>query len=537
MQPSSKFRDWYAGDVSGSHVDAAREAFNLAIQKFTSDLTQDDRKKVAVQDATSLEDLRSAVSTAEKRYLGSRRPAGKWLVKFSQRMHHYGTVLDAFAQHHPEYVALAWGAMKFLFTAVINHEDHLAALSKGLAKIAGLLPHSELISALYPTKKMKAAMAELYAIIIRFLVRAQDWLQESSLSRALHSITRPAKLRYDDLIEEIELRLQNVTAFATAASQAEIRDMRLEIMAMRDQQLEANCIMSYHANKFTENHAISLNHQLDTNHRLSDLQLSQILASLSSPLFIDPIKALQYGIHQNNKRRRSRTQSALSPFWFTNKFQEWSQSEKSSLVIIRGTYSLRTQLRDFGTNLVELVSAAQVAIVWTLRITVDDGKDVTAIDLLKYLIWQALGIERVKRTERFMALSCAKFQSARTEEDWFQLLAAVLADLDEVFIIVDTELISPILAPLTKDFSFRKEFSDIFKKLGDHAIETKVKVLLISYGEMRFCRAHDGDGHHEVITVGLPNHSSTGKKQGRTSIAQRRGPRGQTLQSQISARR
>ena len=28
---------------------------------------------------------------------------------------YYGNIFDVFAQHHPEYVALAWGAMKFLF--------------------------------------------------------------------------------------------------------------------------------------------------------------------------------------------------------------------------------------------------------------------------------------------------------------------------------------------------------------------------------------------------------------------------------------
>lgn len=43
--------------------------------------------------------------------------------------------------------------------------------------------------------------------------------------------------------EEIELRSQNVTALATAASQAEIRDMRLEIVDMRSQREEATALI------------------------------------------------------------------------------------------------------------------------------------------------------------------------------------------------------------------------------------------------------------------------------------------------------
>lgn len=37
-----------------------------------------------------------------------------WLEKFSCRVMYYGKVFDTLAQHHPEYVALAWGAVKFV---------------------------------------------------------------------------------------------------------------------------------------------------------------------------------------------------------------------------------------------------------------------------------------------------------------------------------------------------------------------------------------------------------------------------------------
>lgn len=33
---------------------------------------------------------------------------------------YYGGVLDALSQHHPEYVALAWGAVKFVLMVRIR---------------------------------------------------------------------------------------------------------------------------------------------------------------------------------------------------------------------------------------------------------------------------------------------------------------------------------------------------------------------------------------------------------------------------------
>ena len=74
-------------------------------------------KKAAVQDSTSLEDVRRTVLEAKIRYDTAHEHSkiSKWLSKFSNRVQFYGNILDVLVQHHPEYVSLAWGAMKFLF--------------------------------------------------------------------------------------------------------------------------------------------------------------------------------------------------------------------------------------------------------------------------------------------------------------------------------------------------------------------------------------------------------------------------------------
>jgi hypothetical protein len=105
---------------------------------------------------------------------------------------YYANIFDVLAQHHPEYVALAWGAMKFLFVAILNHESAIANLAKALARIADALPRMKLATILYPTIRMMTVMEELYAHVIQFLIRAHDWYREGTFRHILHSITRPS---------------------------------------------------------------------------------------------------------------------------------------------------------------------------------------------------------------------------------------------------------------------------------------------------------------------------------------------------------
>ena len=38
-----------------------------------------------------------------------------YIAAFSKRICYYDNVMDVLVQHHPEYISLAWGAMKLVF--------------------------------------------------------------------------------------------------------------------------------------------------------------------------------------------------------------------------------------------------------------------------------------------------------------------------------------------------------------------------------------------------------------------------------------
>ena len=89
---------------------AFEEAFNT-FKKSTS------RKNARALEGTSLRDVLDVVVAAQRRYEDQHTSSKtqRYFTEFSKRIGHYGKVMDVLVQHHPEYVSLAWGAMKMVF--------------------------------------------------------------------------------------------------------------------------------------------------------------------------------------------------------------------------------------------------------------------------------------------------------------------------------------------------------------------------------------------------------------------------------------
>lgn len=92
------------------------KAFQAAVERFTSDMTKDKRKITTAESATCLEEVQGIVAESMAKYESDRKhwKAKRWLHSMAGKLEYYQNVMDMLVQHHPEYVALAWGAMKFL---------------------------------------------------------------------------------------------------------------------------------------------------------------------------------------------------------------------------------------------------------------------------------------------------------------------------------------------------------------------------------------------------------------------------------------
>lgn len=97
--------------------DIAHEAFEKGIAFFKRELNPGQVQCEWIDSQTSLHDVLLAVKTAQSKYEGSKAEQGavaKWATKLPDQIMHYGSVIDVFVQSHPEYAALAWGAIKFV---------------------------------------------------------------------------------------------------------------------------------------------------------------------------------------------------------------------------------------------------------------------------------------------------------------------------------------------------------------------------------------------------------------------------------------
>ena len=94
----------------------AQQAFQEGLNRFSSDLTSD-RKKVELSEGFSrIQEIQYLAQKSFAKYSDEKRfpKAKKWIQRFTAKISHYGNIMDVLVQHHPEYVALAWGAMKLL---------------------------------------------------------------------------------------------------------------------------------------------------------------------------------------------------------------------------------------------------------------------------------------------------------------------------------------------------------------------------------------------------------------------------------------
>lgn len=253
------------------------------------------------------------------------------------------------------------------------------------------------------------------------------------------------------------------------------------------------------------NQSINSSALLDTNQPLTDVQFSQIMDFLSEVTLSDPVKSQQYYLFMRRRRMRSTRRKTPASFTVPPKLEDWSTSDDSALAILKGNYGSRVAVRDFCVERIEQLRSANSPVLWALRANGDKetSQNVTSIDLLKYLILQALRRNPSFRTEKAMALSYARFRNAATEKEWFQVLETVLVGMGQTYIVIDIGVLDSILEPIA-DFSWLLAFLDFFQGLRDRGMKAVVKVLFFSYGAIIPPYIAQGDPSDFIIPIKIP---------------------------------
>jgi hypothetical protein len=352
----------------------------------------------------------------------------------------------------------------------------------------------------------------MYAHILRFLLRALRWYQESKLSHMVHAITRPAELRYDDLLEKISFLSRNITEWALVISHAEQRDLHGKVQ----QHLSAQYAMQLSIGQLTTlvlqikeslvtESVLSASARIEVRQTLSEIQLSQFLAFLSANILLDATRAYQGSVFLRN-RRRGKGSNTGRAFWLNAKIQFWNRCQSSSLVIIKGTHKQRFHVKDFCVDSVSILRNTQIPVIWALKAmdvqnSVAAENKVSTIVLLKHLITQAIQINSALHTDAALAPRLKAWLGASTEAEWLGILASALQGIPIVYIIIDIELLDHSLAELTESFLLPAAFLQVFSQMAQRGIKTVIKVALVSYGSPVFKQPMSSECQKLVVPV------------------------------------
>ncbi|KAK3681335.1 hypothetical protein B0T22DRAFT_523487 [Podospora appendiculata] len=347
---------------------------------------------------------------------------------------------------------------------VINHEETTKLLAKSLAQIAECIGGLHLTSNLYLTPQMTVVVEEMYSHILKFLMRAHKWYSEGRVSHIIHSITQPVQLRYKDLLQDIKDASKKLDRIAKGAGQAELRGMHLQLDDYTTNARETRTEIALIASKVEVSqakieelmvkisalHAIHSKALLNTDQRLSDIQLSNILTHLSNLPLDDPIKIYQQHLFFKKRRAAGLASTAtINAFWLSPKLKTWSSSPKSTLAVIKGGFSSRKVVQDFCVEAIEQLQNTDIPVLWALNRTNSinsSNNPFSTIDLLKYLTLQALQHNKDPGTEKTMAWRCAQFHRATTPQEWFDLFQAVVSSFGrQVYLVVDLETVDVAL--------------------------------------------------------------------------------------------
>ncbi|PVH93721.1 hypothetical protein DM02DRAFT_732948 [Periconia macrospinosa] len=377
-----------------------------------------------------------------------------WLANLSETITHYGNIFDVLAQHHPEYVSLAWGTFKLLFVAIRNHTETASKLSKSISITADLLPQHSLLLILYPTPQMQVSVARLYAYILNFFVSALRWYKDSRAMHALKSIFQPWDLKFKEQYEAIASEAKQVRRLADIALKAELRDTRLDVregtkqmemvrrevceLRAQNQQLQDLFVSRF---GMMEN-SMSMMYQdlrVDLRSQRTTLNRVHLTQMLSLPLwnaFPTSGESLQYCRSMRN-RHRDRVPLALPD---VQRLESWAAQSNSAILLI-DTY-IPTAAKTFMVDLIDLILDNGMPVAWALRFPDYLDQHMVATDIIRTLVLQAMQLGAENLLQGSFPVTVEQLQEAASLRDWIAILRRVLSVMQHLFITLDADLLA-----------------------------------------------------------------------------------------------
>ncbi|KAK0625593.1 hypothetical protein DIS24_g11089 [Lasiodiplodia hormozganensis] len=413
----------------------AQDAYELALTSIQTEFADDRKALTLICGKTNIEDIEVTVASIKKTY--EDRP-GRWkgvreiLHQVSLRVVYYGKIFDALAQHHPEYVSLAWGTLKFVLMGIINHAELVEELALALTNISSALAEAVLSAELYHTDAMTKAVASLYTDIITFFIKVAKWYKKRRIQRAISAIAKPFQLDYQDTCEKIRKSSKDIEKISRGQSRKELRLVSTAIpLIQADIEQMKSQIEGFFKFQTKTGREIQVSLQ-DMQPRIRDIQYGGIVAALKPS--IEPAEMLY-----TNQLLIQRRQSKLGPSYSASahlaNLHQWANCPSSSLLVLQPNAGADFAVKEMSVDIINHLRAAKKMIFWSLSAYMKEQPVLSTETILKTLLFQvakatapeALLNASSSSSSSPQGLNVANASAGHSESEWLEILKRSIA--------------------------------------------------------------------------------------------------------------
>lgn len=206
-----------------------------------------------------------------------------------------------------------------------------------------------------------------------------------------------------------------------------------------------------------------------------------IVSETSSP---NPIESLNYGIVMRKRRQMQHKLHIPKIFWRSPALQKFSDSQSSSLIVIKGSFRSRYSLRDAAVVVTEELQRKSIPVLWAVQTGTQNtaNEHSTSTDVLKSLVAQALRLGSSIASEKVSSITCTRLRTTFDQRDWFQVLGSAIEQFQQqVYIMLDLELLLQPALDEQPDSQIFELFFNLFQELSNRSLGTSLKVMVFTY--------------------------------------------------------
>ncbi|CAD6570777.1 MAG: hypothetical protein ASARMPRED_003927 [Alectoria sarmentosa] len=207
---------WAENIMKQGFLQESKPKLQRRISDFLARTSATQRQELETGRARLLEVMKAAQFEQETRYPESadksrqtRRERAQAKIRagyktFSEATYEYSKIMDMLVSQAPEYVALAWGAIKIVLVIQINHEELKQKVKDYMEQIKLKFEMIDHLTDFIPRENLVAAVAKVYELFSRFLAKAVKYYSMNMSKARTTAFFKPWKVNLQGIVDAID---------------------------------------------------------------------------------------------------------------------------------------------------------------------------------------------------------------------------------------------------------------------------------------------------------------------------------------------